>query len=153
MIRGHPTVDTEERMGDGVGDFLAPKKCCQLKEVGAKPVDFAELSLVRIPRKQVHLASVLRKIAGDLHAREKPLPAPQFPQGAEGIMIRQGDKIVPLAAQLVVELFRPGKAVRDPGLAKDPLRRAAGMPGMKMKVTPGHVRRMRLTDIPAPTTL
>ncbi|NDF17922.1 MAG: hypothetical protein EB079_08170 [Verrucomicrobia bacterium] len=68
-------------------------------------------------------------------------------------MIRQGDEIVSLAAQLVVELFRPGKAVRDPGLAKDPLRRPAGMPGMKMKVTPGHVRRMRLTDIPAPTTL
>jgi len=79
MIRGHPTVDTDQGMGDGMGDFLAAKKCCQLKKVVAKPVDFPELSLVRIPCKQVHLAPVLRKIAGDLHPREKPLPAPQLP--------------------------------------------------------------------------
>ena len=79
MIRGHPAVDTDQGMSDGMGDFLPAKKSRQIKKAGTKPFDFPELPLVRIPCEQVNLASVLRKIAGDFHTREKPLPAPQLP--------------------------------------------------------------------------
>ena len=89
-----------------VNNCFLPQESREFEDIGSKPFYLLGLLISQVPRQQMHLTSILRKVGRNLDPRNKTLQPLEVLGRTQSVMISEGNKIVPSRPQHLIQLSR-----------------------------------------------
>src|SRR4029077_5787635 len=139
MRGGELAVDAIERVGDSVRNSIFCQVLLQLENVATEDGNIVMLRWRYPPNEHMNLTRILRKIGGNLFANKSQRLICNRQTTVNAVVIRDGDKIHPVLAQLRVNIKRLGATIRKIKPAEKPVFRTRAKLGMNMKIASAHV--------------
>lgn len=134
MVDGQPVIDGVEGMGNNIEDILSIKVGHQVKDIFSNFLDFIMMGFGNVLGQYMHLATIFRKIGGDLLGDICVRQMGNFKGAVNGVMVGDRHKGHALCLGCVIHQHGFGETFRTADFLQDPLGRALGEFGMHMKI-------------------